>query len=62
MRCHCGGPLRFDLQHLADAARFGLRDRVPLMWKCITCGRARRSRDAYPLRDVMESLSLLDLD
>src|SRR5437762_14247806 len=40
-RSHFGGLLRFDLQHLQDAVRLGLRDDVSLFWKCMVCGRTQ---------------------
>ena len=56
LRCRCGGLLRFDLEHLADAERLGCRDQVPLFWKCMSCGRSRRSDESYPLRQIVASL------
>jgi len=56
MKCQCGGLLRFDLQHLQDAARLGLRDEVSLFWKCMVCGRTRKSDESYPLSQVVASL------
>lgn len=56
LRCRCGGLLRFDLEHLADAERLGCRDQVPLFWKCMSCGRSRRSEESYPLRQIVASL------
>lgn len=56
LRCRCGGPLRFDLEHLADAERLGCRDQVPLFWKCMICGRSRRSEESYPLTQIVASL------
>ena len=56
LRCRCGGLLRFDREHLADAERLGCRDQVPLFWKCMSCGRSRRSGESYPLRQIVASL------
>ncbi|PYM66053.1 MAG: hypothetical protein DME11_08330 [Candidatus Rokuibacteriota bacterium] len=56
MKCHCGGLLRFDLQHLQDAVRLGLREEVSLFWKCMVCGRTRKSDESYPLSQVVASL------
>jgi hypothetical protein len=56
LRCRCGGLLRFDREHLADAERLGCRDQVPLFWKCMSCGRSRRSDESYPLRQIVASL------
>jgi hypothetical protein len=56
LRCRCGGLLRFDLGHLADAERLGLRDQVPLLWKCMICGRSRRSDESYPLTRIVATL------
>ena len=47
--CRCGGTLELDRGYLADAERFGLRDEVPLMWKCMMCGRSQRSDTRVPL-------------
>jgi hypothetical protein len=56
LRCRCGGLLRFDLAHLADAERLGCREQVPLFWKCLSCGRSRKSEESYPLRQIVASL------
>jgi hypothetical protein len=56
LRCRCGGLLRFDRGHLADAERLGCRDQVSLLWKCMSCGRSRRSDESYPLKHIVASL------
>jgi len=61
MKCQCGGLLRFDLQHLQDAGRLGLRDQVSLVWKCMVCGRSRKSDESFPLSQVVASLDRLTL-
>ncbi len=61
MKCQCGGRLRFDLQHLQDAGRLGVRDQVSLVWKCMVCGRSRKSDESYPLSQVVASLDQLTL-
>jgi hypothetical protein len=61
MKCQCGGLLRFDLKHLQDAGRLGQRDQVSLFWKCMVCGRSRKSDESYPLSQVVASLDQLTL-
>jgi hypothetical protein len=52
--CQCGGALKVDSEFLADAERYGLRDDVAIMWKCLMCGRQRRSTEVVSLRRVGE--------
>lgn len=63
MTCRCGGPLRLDLPHIADAQRFGFLATAPLLWKCCMCGRSRwieqsALTQSTPWADTKESRQL----
>jgi hypothetical protein len=38
MTCRCGGPLKLDLGHIAEAQRFNCLPTIRLLWKCCLCG------------------------
>jgi hypothetical protein len=48
-----------DGQCLADARRLGLQDGVPVLLKCVVCGRSERIVESAPVEVVEEMFSRL---